>query len=157
MRAAVFVGLLLCGCGGSPCGPSQGKVTNVLDGDTVDLESGVRVRLLLVDTPETNTSPPQCYGLQAKAATVAALEGKQVQLGYDATQCKDMFDRTLAFVTVDGKDYNLSLVAQGLACSRYVSGSKDRVQEFDDAESVAKTDRLGIWGTCTGVVECDKK
>lgn len=156
LRAASALGLALCACG-SPCGPSSGKVTNVVDGDTFDLESGVRVRMLLVDTPETNTKPPQCYGLAAKDATIAALEGKVVGLSYDPTQCKDMFDRTLAFVTVDGKDYNLSMVKEGLACSRYVAGSKDRVQEFDDAETVAKTDRKGIWGTCTGTVECDTK
>ena len=157
MRPAVLAVLALAGCGGSPCGPASATVSHVVDGDTVDLDTGVRVRMLLVNTPETNTNPVQCYGLPAKEATVAALEGKQVSLTYDDAQCKDMFDRTLAYIKVDGKDFNLELVQKGLACAYYVApGGKSRQQEFDDAEAVAKTDRTGLWGFCTGKIECDK-
>lgn len=144
--------LLLAGCAAqSPCGPSQGKVVNIVDGDTVDLESGVRIRLLLVDTPETTNGKNDCFGQEAKAFTTAALDQKAVFLAYD-TQCKDRYGRTLAYITVDGKELNTQLVEKGYACTLYVApDGMSRKVEFEDLESVAKTNRTGLWGACTKV------
>ncbi len=150
----VFVALALTvvGCGTpSPCGPSSGKVVNIVDGDTFDLESGVRVRLLLIDTPETTGGKMDCHGQEAKAFTRAALDGKSVSLQYDA-ECKDRFGRTLAYVFADGKEVNTTLVKAGLACVLYVAPSgMSRRSEFEDLESEAKTNRTGMWGACTQV------
>jgi micrococcal nuclease len=153
VRAAVLtLALLAIGCGAqSPCGPSQGKVVNVVDGDTVDLETGVRIRLLLIDTPETTGGKTDCYGQQAKAFTASFLDGKNVNLQYD-TQCTDRFGRTLAYVSVDGKEINSTLVKDGYACVLYVApDGMARRTEFEDLESVAKTNRTGLWGACTTV------
>ncbi len=156
MKAAGLA-LLLAGCGAqSPCGPSNGKVVNIVDGDTVDLESGVRIRLLLVNTPETTGGKTDCFGQEAKAFTAAALDGKQVSLQYDPDAvCKDRFGRTLAYVSADGKEVNTALVKGGYACALYVSpGGMGRRTEFEDLESEAKTNRTGLWGACT-TVTCD--
>jgi len=153
VRIAVFGLLVLAaGCGAqSPCGPNSGKVVNVVDGDTVDLESGVRIRLLLVDTPETTSGKNDCYGQEAKAFTTASLDGKSVSLQYE-TECKDRFGRTLAYVTADGKEVNTALVKGGYACTLYISpNGTSRKVEFEDLESVAKTNRTGLWGACTTV------
>jgi micrococcal nuclease len=150
--AAFALALLISGCGSqSPCGPRYGKVVNVVDGDTVDLESGVRIRLLLVDTPETTNGKTDCYGQEAKAFTTATLDGQAVSLQYE-TECKDRFGRTLAYVSVDGKEINSTLVQNGLACVLYIApDGMSRKSEFDDFESVAKTNRTGLWGACTKV------
>jgi micrococcal nuclease len=150
--AALALAVLLTGCGAqSPCGPSYGKVVNIVDGDTVDLESGVRIRLLLVDTPETTGGKTDCYGQQAKAFTTASLEGQQVSLQYE-TECKDRFGRTLAYVTANGKEINTELVKGGYACTLYISpNGMTRKVEFEDLEAEAKTNRTGLWGACTTV------
>lgn len=153
---AVALALLLAGCGAqSPCGPAFGKVVNVVDGDTVDLESGVRIRLLLVDTPETTNGKTDCYGQQAKGFTTTALDGQNVSLQYES-ECKDRFGRTLAFVTANGVEHNAALVKNGYACVLYIApDGMSRKTEFEDLEAVAKTNRTGLWGACT-TVTCNK-
>ena len=150
--AATLVALWAIGCGSqSPCGPSSGKVVNIVDGDTVDLESGVRLRLLLVDTPETTNGKMDCYGQEAKAFTASFLDQKSVTQAYD-TECKDRYGRTLAYVSVNGKEINSTLVSSGFACVLYVApDGMSRKTEFQDLESVAKTNRTGLWGACTKV------
>lgn len=151
-KLALVLALSAAGCGQqSPCGPSSGRVINVVDGDTVDLESGVRIRLILVDTPETTGGNNDCYGQEAKAFTTASLDGKQVSIQYD-TECKDRFGRTLAYLTADGKEVNTALVEQGLACVLYIApNGMARRTEFLDLATVAKTNRTGMWGVCNPV------
>lgn len=121
----------------------------------MELSNGDRVRLLLVDTPETTGGKMDCYGQQAVQFTSAQVTGKTVQLSYDEASCKDRFGRTLAYVKVDGVDLNRALVDQGYACFLYVSpGGKDRKTEFEDAEAQARTNRVGVWGQCA-TVTCD--
>jgi micrococcal nuclease len=142
---------LSCGPPASPCGASQAKVTNAVDGDTIDLDNGKRVRLLLVDTPETTSGHNDCYGQEAASYTTDQLVGKTVSLKYD-TECTDRYGRTLAYVTVDNRDFNLELVTLGYACRYYIApDGMSRKTEFDDAESVAKTNRTGVWGACNPV------
>lgn len=139
----------------SICGPTSGKVTRVVDGDTVDLESGQRLRYLLVDTPETTAGKNDCYGAQAVEFNKAQVEGKDVSIEYDEDGCKDRFDRLLAYVSVGGKDVNKALVENGLACVLYIPpAGMERRTEFEDAESAAKTNRTGLWGACNPVT-CD--
>jgi micrococcal nuclease len=143
-----------CSAPTSPCGPTRGKVARIIDGDTVEMDSGERIRLLLVDTPETTQGKNDCYGQQAKAFTTMALEGKEVELSYDV-QCQDRFGRTLAYVKQGSTDVNAELVKQGLACVLYLSPNGEaRRMEFEDYESVAKTNRTGMWGSCT-TITCD--
>lgn len=130
-------------------------VARAVDGDTLELSNGERVRLLLVDTPETTSGKNDCYGQQALQFTTGQVTGKQVQLSYDEASCTDRFGRTLAYVKVDGVDLNRALVDQGYACVLYIApGGKDRRTEFEDAESQARTSRVGVWGQCA-TVTCD--
>ena len=149
---------LLCGaaCGPGPktsiCGPTTGKVTHVVDGDTVDLESGERIRYLLVDTPETTAGKNDCYGAQAVDYNRMQVEGKDVELTYDEAECKDRYGRLLAYVSVGGKEVNTGLMENGLACVLYIPpAGTNRHVEFEDLESVAKTNRTGLWGACNPV------
>jgi micrococcal nuclease len=47
------------------CGPPQARVRRVVDGDTLVLDSGERVRVLLVDAPEDTSDEPACFGPEA--------------------------------------------------------------------------------------------
>jgi micrococcal nuclease len=61
------------------------KCTRVIDGDTIILGNGERVRLIGVDTPETKhpQKPVEYYGKEASAFTKSMVEGKEVRLEYD--------------------------------------------------------------------------
>jgi micrococcal nuclease len=154
VRAAAVLALCVaagCGTPASPCGATSARVANVVDGDTIDLDDGKRIRLLLVDTPETTNGKNDCYGQEAATFTRERLLGKTVTLTYES-QCQDRFGRTLAFVAVDGKEINTELMSQGFACVLYIApDGTGRKQEFEDLESVAKTNRTGLWGACAKV------
>lgn len=134
-------------CGGSPCGPSEAKVTRVLDGDTVELENGDKIRYLLVDTPEVSGGG-DCYGANAKQFNSDLVLGKTVQLRYDV-ECTDAYDRTLAYVTVNGQEVNSLLIQRGYGCVLHIPPDGDsRVDELRALQLEAKNARRGLWGAC---------
>lgn len=152
MKRIASLLLLLCGCGPaqSKCGPPTGQVDYVIDGDTIVLRSGVKIRLLLVDTPEITKGKNDCYGHEASDFTSAQLIGKTLNLTYDEASCTDRYGRTLAYVKTDGVELNAELAKQGYACLLYVKpGGEARREEFATYESEAKTNRIGMWGVCT--------
>lgn len=151
-RIALTLFVMGCAAPESPCGPSQAQVDFVVDGDTVELVGGTRIRLLLVDTPETTQGRNDCYGQEAKAFTAERLTGKTVDLSYDESTCVDRFGRTLAFIKVDGEDLNAELTKQGMSCFLYVQpGGIGRKDEFETYEAEAKTNRVGMWGRCESI------
>lgn len=136
-------------CGAqSPCGAGTGVVSNVVDGDTIDLEDGRRIRYILANAPETTSGKNDCYGQQAVAKNRELVEGKTVTLTYDQ-RCTDQFGRTLAYVSSAGVDVNRTLVAEGFACVLHIPPAGDgRADEFEELQTVAKTNRTGLWGAC---------
>ena len=60
-------------------------VTRVIEGDTIILGGGERVRLIGVDTPETvhPQKPVEYFGKEASAFTRRTVEGKRVRLEYE--------------------------------------------------------------------------
>jgi micrococcal nuclease len=146
-RAALAALALAAACGGSPCGETEAKVTRVIDGDTIELESGVRVRYLLVDTPEMSGAV-ECFAESAKQFNSALVLGKTVQLGYDE-QCKDDFGRSLAYVSVAGQEVNSLLVQRGYACVLFIApDGTSRVEAFKGLELDARNARRGLWSAC---------
>jgi micrococcal nuclease len=153
--------LLVCavlpvtGCGsGSACGPRAGTVSRVIDGDTIELADGQRVRYLMIDTPESTGGATDCYGSEAKAYNAALVQDRQVNLRYDQ-ECTDRYDRLLAYVQVDGADVNLRMVQQGYACVLIIPPNGEaRRKEYEAAEFEARSLGRGMWGACE-VVTCD--
>lgn len=162
MRALVVLTVTAClagplaGCGnsGSPCGPTKGMVSRVIDGDTVELETGERIRYLNIDTPESTGGKDDCYGQEATAFNEMLVGGRKVRLSYDV-ECTDRYDRLLAFVEVDNIQVNMRLVEQGYACVLIIppNGAATR-DEFEDAEYEARQLGRGMWGACEEVT-CD--
>ncbi len=149
-RAALAATSLLAACAGgngSSCGPSSATVARVVDGDTVELDSGETVRYLLVDTPESTTTT-ECYGPEASQFNKDLVEGKPVELAYD-TECQDRYGRLLAYVTVSGREVNTLLVERGYGCVLYIPpDGTARKDEFDALEAQAKADKRGLWAAC---------
>ena len=127
--------------------PGTYRVQRVVDGDTLLLEGGVRVRLIGVDTPETvhPDRPPEPGGQEASDFTRQAVEGRRVSLSFDRER-QDRFGRHLAYVTVDGRLLNEELIRQGYGRAtlqyNYSGAMKDR---FRAAQEHAQQQRLGIW------------
>ena len=141
--------LLLGACGGDgPCGPSEGTVSRVIDGDTIVLADGRKIRLLLVDAPETTNGHNDCYGSNAATFTSDMVLNKQVKLDFDV-ECTDKYGRTLAYVTVDGMEVNTLLVQRGYGCVLHISPDGDaRYQEFMGYQVEAKSANRGLWSAC---------
>ena len=123
------------------------RVERVVDGDTLVLVGGERVRLLGVDTPETKhpTKPVQPFGPEASAYTTRLAEGATVRLVFDKER-RDRYGRLLAYVYIGELFLNEELLRAGLATAElqypYSSEMKKR---FRAAEAEAKAARLGIW------------
>ncbi len=136
-----------CGSGGR-CGPETGVVDQVLDGDTIVLRSGEKVRYLMVDAPETSGTP-ECYGPEARDFNRQLVVEREVTLRYDQ-ECTDRFDRLLAYVSVDGREVNTTLVQRGYACVLHLPpNGDDRADEFKALEDTAKGESRGLWGYCS--------
>ncbi len=152
MKPALALLFATVGCGGgggsSECGPSEGLVTRVVDGDTIELETGVKIRYLMINTPETTGGKNECFGQNAVTFNTDLVLNKTVQLEYDA-QCEDMFGRTLAYVTVGGQEVNTLMIERGFACLLHIPpNGDDRLDEFKALQAEAKAANRGLWGAC---------
>ncbi|NVJ08465.1 thermonuclease family protein [Myxococcus sp. AM001] len=153
MKGAVACLLAACGGGDADvaCGPASGRVAEVLDGDTVVLESGERVRYLLADAPERTGAGGDCFGPEAHAFNRGLVAGRRVTLSYGEA-CEDRFGRLLAYVSVDGREVNTLLVERGHACVLHVPpAGRSRRAEFEALEARARLARRGVWGACAPV------
>jgi micrococcal nuclease len=143
--------VVLAACGG---GPDHAIVTNIVDGDTIDLDTGVRIRYLLMDTPESTNGATDCFGQNAKQFNSDLVLNKEVELTYDVERL-DRYGRTLAYVSVGDVEVNSTLVERGYACVLYIPpDGEDRRAEFEALEATAKAEGRGMWGQCT-VVTCE--
>jgi micrococcal nuclease len=148
VKLALLAVLAGCGGGGSECGSTEGTVARIIDGDTIELSTGERIRYLMVNTPETTGGKNECYGSNAVQFNTDLVAGKKVKLDYDV-QCTDMFGRTLAYVTVDNIEVNTELVKRGFACVLHIPpNGDDRADEFEALEDEAKAENRGLWGQC---------
>jgi len=151
MLGLLVLGSLALACvddpGASSCGPSQGVVAHVVDGDTIDLESGERIRYLLIDTPESTTTT-ECWGPEAKQANQMLVEGKTVTLEYDV-ECEDKYGRLLAYVSVGEQEINQVLLERGYACVLHIPpNGDDRIDEYESIEYAAQMLDKGLWAAC---------
>lgn len=124
-------------------------VEKVVDGDTLLLANGARIRLIGADTPETvkPDHPVEPFGPEASEFTrrFVARGGWAVRLQFDRERI-DKYGRFLAYVFVDDVMLNEELIRAGLARAetgfRYAAAMKTR---FRRAEDEAKAKRRGIW------------
>lgn len=128
------------------------QLLNVVDGDTIRIRyngSEELVRLLLIDTPETNhpTLGEQPYGQDAKQYTKKLLAGqKTVYLEFDKTD-RDKYNRLLAYVyTEKGVSIQEELLKKGLARVAYVyEPNTKHVGWFKSIQRTAQENSIGVW------------
>ena len=123
-------------------------VVKVADGDTFTIETGEKVRLIGVDTPES-VSPSAAknvpFGKEVSEYVKEQLLDKQVRLEFD-TQRADRYGRLLAYVYLeDGTFLNELLVEKGYARVMTVPPNVAYQEVFLKAEEGAKESGTGVW------------
>jgi micrococcal nuclease len=149
--AIVVTILAFAGCSSS-ANPTAEKgaveVARVGDGDSIELESGERVRLVQIDAPELGED--ECYGEEATATLEDLLPpGSSVRLEADSRlDDTDRFDRLLRYVHLGDLNVNLELVRRGAASVWFVEGPGRYADELLDAAREAQASGRGLWGAC---------
>jgi endonuclease YncB( thermonuclease family) len=136
---------VLVGCGGptDPSSSGSGVVSQVLDGDTIEVDGLGRVRLVGVDAPEVG----ECGSQGAEERLSALVLGREVQLVAGGQGDTDRYGRLLRYVEVDGVDVGLVLVQEGRAVARY--DSRDGYGAHRRESTYVATD-----GAATGYLGC---
>jgi micrococcal nuclease len=138
--------------GGSPL---AGRVTYVIDGDTVvvrlDSEQPVHVRLIGINTPEIAHfgKPGECFGIRAATMTRRLALGHRVLL-QAGRERHDRYGRLLAYVRVLGgpDDLERTLLVRGAAHTLAIAPNVDRAEAYAQVEAAARQAGRGLWGAC---------
>jgi endonuclease YncB( thermonuclease family) len=124
------------------------RVAEVLDGDTIDLRNGQRIRFVQIDAPE---SSGECYGIQAGLVLSKVLpQGTRVVLERDpALDNVDRYGRLLRYVRKGRANVNLVLVRRGAASVWFFDGDRGRYADrLLAAARRAKAENRGAWRAC---------
>jgi len=124
-------------------------VSNVIDGDTVKLQNGEKVRLLGINTPEMG----QPYYEEATNRLKELIEGKTVRLEKDVED-KDQYGRLLRHIYIDDTFVNLEMVREGYANVYIIPPNTKYSYEFEKAEEEAKNAERGIWQRSEELSKC---
>jgi len=122
------------------------RCVRVIDGDTLELDGGERVRLIGVDTPESvdPRRPVEYFGKEASAFTRRLAEDRMVALQYDE-DTRDRYGRTLAYVYLeDGTFVNAEIIRQGYGHA-YTRFPFRYQEEFLALERQAREEGRGLW------------
>lgn len=96
--------------------PIRARIGYVIDGDTLRLVSGERIRIAGIDAPEPQPRRAKCkheirLGRAATARARALLDGREVSI----TRVGRSYHRTVARVRLDGRDLAAMLIDAGIA------------------------------------------
>ena len=137
-------------------------VRRVVDGDTLVLENGERVRLIGIDTPEMHESNKldrdsqrsgedkrviQELGRRAYIFTRNLVEGKRVSLEFDLER-QDQYERLLAYVYLKDLNHtfvNAEIVKEGYASLMTIPPNVKYADLFSRLYQEARANRRGLW------------
>lgn len=135
-------------------------VKRVIDGDTLQLENGQRVRLIGIDTPEIHLSDKlykdiqrtkkdiltiRQLGMKAYEFTRNLVENKRVRLEFDVEKY-DKYGRLLAYVYLkDGTFVNAEILRQGYATLMTVPPNVKYSEFFLRLYQEARQNQRGLW------------
>jgi micrococcal nuclease len=121
------------------------KVTRVIDGDTIVIDTGEHIRYIGMNTPELETN--DCFATEASEINKNLVLGKTVKLEKDISDT-DKYGRLLRYVYVDNIFVDDYLVKNGSARVETVKPDVKYESEFVTSEKFAKVNHLGLWGKC---------
>lgn len=131
-------------------------VSSVLDGDTLRIKYQGKtqsVRLLGIDAPEstkTRYKHLECFGIEAKNYLKALVDKKKITLQFDTSQDqKDLYDRLLAYVFLDDKNINQTMIEDGYAKEYTYKTPYSYQSQFKQAEQSAQEQEKWLWNQAT--------
>lgn len=120
-------------------------VSRVIDGDTVELAGGARVRYIGIDAPEVS-NPSECYATEATEQNRSLVEGRLVALRKDVSET-DRYGRLLRYVYLPGGEMvNATLVREGFAKALTFPPDVAFADWFVELEREAREAERGLWG-----------
>ncbi|MDP2703911.1 MAG: thermonuclease family protein [bacterium] len=132
-------------------------VTKVIDGDTIEIEGGEKVRYIGIDAPEIGGGEQKtCFAAEAAVKNGELVKGKSVRIEKDASE-RDPYGRLLGYVyakTGEGEEeifINLKLIEEGAALAASYPPDIKHEGEFSAAEEEAKKEGKGLWSICEKV------
>ncbi len=137
--------------------PSATIATKVIDGDTIDISTGQKVRYIGIDTPETKDPKKgkQCFGEEATAINKQLVEGKTIRIEKDVSET-DRYGRLLRYVYVTDPNstnsaeifVNEYLVKEGYAYAVTFPPDVKYNKYFRELQEEAMRLKKGLWGKC---------
>ena len=115
-------------------------VTEVVDGDTITVSGGERIRLIGIDAPESD----EPYYEESKKYLKDKILYKKVELESDITD-KDVYGRSLRYIWFNGKLLDAEIVREGLAIAKQYDPDNKYKNEIAEAESEAIGRQVGLW------------
>ncbi len=152
LAAFVFVCLLV------QCGWAADwtvRVDFVVDGDTLVLDGGERLRLRGIDAPETahGDSPGQFYGRKARDVLSKLVRGRRIVLDRSGAG-RDRYGRLVGMARLeDGRQINLVMIEQGAAFVYPHPSDKnwDMADRLLSAQVLAMEQGRGFWPRILGM------
>jgi endonuclease YncB( thermonuclease family) len=133
-------------------------VVKVVDGDTIDINipdgifKDTRIRLLGIDTPETEKSPtgPMYYGAEASESTSKMALGQEITVLLDKmSKTRDKYNRLLCHIRLsDDRILNEELVSQGFAYAD-TRFPHSYFEKYIQLEKIAEKQKKGLWEKVT--------
>lgn len=151
IRLFFILPFFLLGCLQAASSNKEYRVRQVIDGDTIELDNGQKVRYIGIDTPEVRKRQgsswvyaPEPYAEKAKDYNRQLVEGKPVRMEFDL-QKKDKYDRLLAYCYVDDVFVNAKMLEEGFAFLYTISPNVKYVDLLVDKQKSARQNNRGIW------------
>ena len=115
-------------------------VTHIVDGDTFDIASGERIRMIGIDTPERG----EYFYKEASVRLGELIEGREVILTKDVSET-DRYGRLLRHVYYNNVWINKEMIEEGFA--RFVTFPPDvaHVEIFKQVQQKAMEAKVGMW------------
>lgn len=115
-------------------------VTEVVDGDTITVSGGERIRLIGIDAPESD----EPYYEESKEYLKDKILYREVELESDITD-KDVYGRSLRYIWYDGELIDAEIVREGLAIAKQYDPDNKYKNVIAKAESEAIEKQVGLW------------
>jgi len=115
-------------------------VTHIVDGDTFDIASGERIRMIGIDTPERG----EFFYKEASVRLGELIEGKEVVLIKDVSET-DRYDRLLRHVYYEDVWINKQMIDEGFAKLVTFPPDVSHVEVFERSQQEARKASMGMW------------
>jgi micrococcal nuclease len=132
-------------------------VTRVVDGDTLEINKGRKLRIIGIDALEMekitdirsqiSDGKGECFAEEAKNRLKELVENKKVVLEKDVSE-RDKYDRLLRYVYVGEENISEVLMREGFVRLATYPPDTKYYGILKETEKIARENKVGLWGKC---------